>query len=220
MHLTRSRPRRRRALVAASATGVVAAAAIAGSASAHVTIVEQEAAAGAYTVLTFSVPHGCDGSATTGVRIQMPESINTVAPTRNAFYEVEKVMETLDTPIEGNHGESITERVAEVSYTATTPLPDGYRDTFELSLQIPADAPVGETLYFPVVQTCEEVESAWIELPAEDGSEPELPAPGILVTAGASGDGHGDEAAEESGDEATATTAAVTVLETVPATTG
>ena len=42
----------------------------------------------------------------------------------------------------------------------------------------------GETLYFPVIQTCEEGEAAWIEIPAEgeDGEELESPAPSITLT--------------------------------------
>ena len=52
----------------------------------------------------------------------------------NPNWDVEKVMETLDEPIHGEHGE-ITERVGEVVYTAKTPLPDGYRDAFTLSLR-------------------------------------------------------------------------------------
>ena len=45
---------------------------LAAPASAHVTVTPSDTAAGAYVVLTFSVPHGCDGSPTTGITIQMP----------------------------------------------------------------------------------------------------------------------------------------------------
>lgn len=171
----------------------------AGAASAHVTISPGEGAAGSYTVLTASVPHGCDGSATTKVAIQMPEQILAVTPTRNPLWEVEKVMEELAEPVTGAHGNEITERVAQVVYTTDSPLPDGYRDAFELSLQVP-DVP-GETLVFPVIQTCEEGETAWTEV-APEGSdeEPEAPAPLFTVTE-ASGDGHGGGAAEEEAAE-------------------
>ena len=56
----------------------------------------------------------------------------------------------------------------------------------------------GETIYFPVVQTCESGEVAWIEIPEEGADEPEHPAPGITLTA-AVADGS-DEYAEPSGD--------------------
>lgn len=156
----------------------------AGPASAHVSIAESEAEAGAYSVLTFAFGHGCEGSPTSEIRIQIPESTPTVSPTISANWEVAKVMEKLDAPIEAGHGTELTERVSEVVYTAKTPLDDGYRDAFELSLQIPEDA-AGDTLYFPTVQTCSEGETAWIEIP-EDGQDPddlEAPAPQIAIIA-------------------------------------
>lgn len=196
---TITRPRR---LIGGGAVlGALIALSASGSASAHVSIAEDEVEAGSSAVLTFSLGHGCEGSPTTAVRIQLPESIPTVTPTRNAFWDVEKVMTALDTPIEGSHGEQITERVSEVVYMATTPLPDGIRDVFELSVSIAEDA-AGQTLYFPTIQTCETGETAWIEIP-EDGQDPdelESPAPGVLVVeATDGGDGH---------DEPTATTGA------------
>jgi uncharacterized protein YcnI len=172
-------------------------------ASAHVTVSASTTAAGAFTVLTMSVPHGCDGSATTKVAIQIPEEINAVTPTRNPLWEVDKQVEQLDPPVTDAHGNEITERVATVTYTARTPLPDGYRDAFELSLQLPESE--GTTLVFPTIQTCEQGESAWIEVPAEgqDAEELELPAPSLTITA-AEGDEHGSdepvEAAENGSD--------------------
>ena len=138
--------------------------------------------AGEYAVVTIAVPHGCDASSTTKVRIQMPETIPAVTPTINAGWDVEKVMETLAEPIQGEHGE-ITERVSEVVYTAKTPLPDGYRDTFALSIKVPDDA--SGLMFFPTVQICEVGESDWIETPA-DGQDPfelEKPAPFVNVVA-------------------------------------
>ena len=52
-------------------------------AGAHVTVSPSQGAAGSYSVLTFSVPHGCDGSATTRVAIQVPEQILSVTPSVN-----------------------------------------------------------------------------------------------------------------------------------------
>ena len=78
-----------------------------------------------------SVPHGCDGSATTKVAIQIPEDILAVTPTRNPYYDVAKKIEKLAEPVTDAHGNEVTERVASVEYTAKTPLPDGERDAFE-----------------------------------------------------------------------------------------
>lgn len=167
------------------------------AANAHVSIAEGPVEAGSYSILTLGVPHGCDGAATTKVAIQIPEGINAVTPTRNSLYTVEKVMEDLDTPITDSHGNEVTERVAQVVYTATAPLPDGQRDAFELSLQIPEDA-ADTTLYFPTVQTCELGETAWVQIPEEgqDGHDLDAPAPSVDVVAAstAGSHGHGDTA--------------------------
>jgi uncharacterized protein YcnI len=166
-------------------------------ASAHVTITPTTTAASAYTVLTVSVPHGCEGSAATRISIQMPDQINAVTPTRNPLWRVEKEMERLDPPVTDAHGNEITERVATVTYTTDTPLPEGYRDTFELSLQLP-DAE-GTTLVFPAVQTCEKGEAAWIEVPAagQSADDLELPAPLVTITAAEEGAGHGGTGAAD-----------------------
>lgn len=163
----------------------------AASAYAHVGVSADTAAAGAYAILTVSVPHGCGTSPTTKIAIQIPEGINAVTPTRNSFYTVEKIVKTLDKPIVDGHGNQITERVSEVIYTATTPLPADQRDAFELSLKLPEDA-AGTTLYFPIVQTCAEGETAWVQIPAAGQNADDLaePAPAVAVTQASGGD-HG-----------------------------
>jgi hypothetical protein len=119
-----------------------------------------------------------------------------VAPTLHPNWTIEKVTDG--------------DRTAQVVYTAVTPVPDGYRDTIELSLQLPDDA-AGETLAFPVLQTCAEGETNWNEIAEEGAAELESPAPTIVVTE-ATGDeqGHGaasDDPADEHADhdDATAT---------------
>ncbi|MEV0624196.1 YcnI family protein [Nonomuraea sp. NPDC050404] len=153
----------------------------AGTASAHVTVTPSTTAAGSYTVLTFSVPHGCDGSATTSVALAMPEEIIAATPTVNPGWEVEKKMEKLATPVDDGHGGQYTERVDQVVYTAKAPLPDDLRDTFELSLKLPEKE--GAKLVFPAVQKCEKGETPWTEVAADGAEEPEHPAPYIVLTA-------------------------------------
>ena len=169
---------------------------LAAPASAHVTATPSTAAAGAYTVVTFSVGHGCEGSTTTKLEIQVPESVLSVTPSRNPFYDVEKTIEKLDEPVADAHGNEVTERTASIVYTATTPLPDGERDAFELSFQLP-DAE-GETLSFPTIQTCQKGETSWTEVPADgqDAEELESPAPAFEIVAAEAG-GHDDDAAAE-----------------------
>jgi uncharacterized protein YcnI len=160
---------------------VLALAAVPLAASAHVTVTPSGTAAGSYTVLTFAFSHGCEGSPTTAIAIDIPESIASVSPTLNPNYTIEKVADG--------------DRTSQVVYTAITPVQDGYRDTIELSLQLPEDA-AGETLAFPVLQTCEVGETNWNQVAKEGEEEPESPAPVIVVTE-ATGDGHGHGAATE-----------------------
>jgi len=169
---------------------------LAAPAGAHVTATPSTAAAGAYTVVTFSVGHGCEGSPTTKIEIQVPESVLSVTPSRNPFYDVEKTIEKLDEPVSDAHGNEVTERTASIVYTASTPLPDGERDAFELSFQLP-DAE-GETLSFPTIQTCQKGETGWTEVPADgqDAEELESPAPAFEIVAAEAG-GHDDDAAAE-----------------------
>ena len=126
-----------RALAVPALAGVLLTASAA-VASAHVTISPSTGQAGAYTVLTVSVPHGCDGSATTKIAIKLPDDITTVTPTRNPYWTVAVTKQKLAQPVTDAHGNTLTERDATVTYTATTPLPDKQRDTFELSLKLPA----------------------------------------------------------------------------------
>lgn len=188
---------RRFTLPTLSATGALAIVALsAGAASAHVTVTPNTTAAGSYAVLTFSVGHGCEGSPTTKLAIAMPEEIPSVTPTVNPNWTVEKVAEKLDEPIKDAHGNEITERIAQVVYTAKTPLPEGYRDTVELSVQLPEAA--GETLTFPVVQSCAQGQTGWTETAADgqDAEELEHPAPTVTITE-ASGKGHHGGAAAD-----------------------
>ena len=166
---------------------------LASPASAHVTATPSTAAAGAYTVVTFSVGHGCEGSPTTKIEIQVPETVLSVTPSRNPFYDVEKTVEQLDEPVTDAHGNEITERTSTIVYTARTPLPDGQRDTFELSFQVP-DAE-GEVLAFPTIQTCEKGETAWTQVPSDGQDEDELenPAPSFTITPASGGGHHADE---------------------------
>jgi uncharacterized protein YcnI len=157
--------------------------ALAAPASAHVTVTPSTTEAGAAALVTVSIGHGCEGSATTAVEIRIPESVYSVTPTRNPLWDVTVEKEPVVPPVTDEHGTRITDRVSSVTYRTDTPLPDGQRDTFELSLHLPAE--VGSALVFPTIQTCEKGEAAWIEVPADghDADDLALPAPAFVVTA-------------------------------------
>ncbi|WP_309124118.1 YcnI family protein [Arthrobacter sp.] len=188
----------RRTLTAAAATTGLMGLGLAGAA-AHVTIEPDTTSAGAFAVLNVSFSHGCDGSPTNKLTISLPEPLVDAKPEIVPGWTVEKVTEKLDEPLTLDNGSSVTERVGQIVYTAETPVEDGYLQQFDMSVQLP-DAE-GETIAFPVLQSCVEGETDWAEIPAE-GEDPhslEAPAPTITLT-GAEEGGHGEaeEAAVES----------------------
>ncbi|SDS06094.1 YcnI family copper-binding membrane protein [Microterricola viridarii] len=169
------------------------------AASAHVGVTPSDTAAGSYSLLTFSVGHGCDGAATTRIAIDIPESIVSVTPTVNPNWTIEKV----------KTGDGDAARTSQVVYTAIAPLEDGLRDTFVLSAKLPAEA-AGDTLEFPVLQTCTVGETNWNETTVAGEAEPDAPAPAFTLTeASAEGDGHGHGGAttESTSGDASATAA-------------
>lgn len=166
----------RRVVTAAVGLGVLAA--FAAPAAAHVTVSPDEAARGGYAVLELRVPHGCDGSPTVAVAVQIPAGVVSVTPEQVAGWEVETTVGRLAEPYE-SHGETITEGVTSVAWTGG-PLPDDQFASFGLSVKLPDD---GDEVAFPVVQRCVEGETRWIDLPTAGAEEPEHPAPVVTLVA-------------------------------------
>lgn len=177
-----------------------------GSAQAHVSATPTETAAGSYSLVTFSVGHGCDGSPTTAVTITLPDELNSATPTVNPNWTISTATEKLDTPRTLANGSKISERTSSITYTAKTPLDAHERDAFTLSVQLPDSA--GTTLHFPTLQKCETGETNWNEIPAAgaDHDSVEAPAPELTITAAAAGDAHGGH-----GDAASSTEAGAAV---------
>jgi uncharacterized protein YcnI len=187
-------------LVAALGVGLFAAA----PAAAHITIAPAEAPADGYATLQVQVPHGCDGSPTKAIRVQIPESVPSVTPQVHPGWAVT----TKDGPKDAVelHGETVTRGVEEVVWTAADagPLPDGRLDLFGMSVKLPAGK-AGDPVYFPTVQQCVKGEDGWIQIPQPGESEDDLesPAPAVVLTASEGEHGHSDSA-EQAGSTAEA----------------
>jgi uncharacterized protein YcnI len=189
----------RRALSATAVAGGTAALMLAGvtAASAHVGVTPDKTDANSYALLTFGIPHGCDGSGTTKVTITLPDELNDAQPTVNPNWTVEKVVEQLPAPKKLADGATITKRTSKIVYTAKAPLNPELRDALVLSVKLPDAA--GSTLRFPTLQNCEKGQTDWSEI-AKDGQDPhslEAPAPSLTVTAAAAADGHSTHGASE-----------------------
>lgn len=167
-------------------TAVAGLMAIASPALAHIGTNPGEVPAGASSTVGFRVGHGCDDSPTIAVSMEIPAGVTSVVPGAKPGWTIEAETGTLPEPVEID-GETVSEGVVRVEWSGGSLDPHQF-DEFEIRARMP-DAE-GETVYFPIVQTCEEGEYAWIQIPEEGGEEPESPAPGVVLTASA-GDGHG-----------------------------
>jgi uncharacterized protein YcnI len=158
-------------------------AAAASSASAHVTLENRQAAVGSYYKAVFAVPHGCAGSATTKIRVQIPEGVIAIKPMPKPGWNVETVKGKYATVYE-LHGSKLSEGVKEVVWSGGKLADDNYDEFVMASFLTPSLKP-NSTLYFPVVQECEQGVNRWIDIP-RDGQgghdESKSPAPGLKLT--------------------------------------
>jgi uncharacterized protein YcnI len=153
-----------------------------GTALAHVTLETGEAAVGSTYKAVLRVPHGCEGKATTAVRVKLPEGFIAAKPMPKAGWELKTVKGKYAKSYE-LWGEKVTEGVQEVDWIGGN-LPDDYYDEFVLRGTFSGDLVAGETAYFPVVQECEgSAVERWIQIPQAGQSEDDLetPAPGVKL---------------------------------------
>jgi len=150
------------------------------SASAHITLLNREAAIGSSYKAVFVVPHGCAGSATTEIRVQIPEGVIGVKPMPKPGWNVETIKGKYASEYD-LHGAKLSEGVKEVVWSGGK-LPDGHYDEFVVSTFLTGGLKPNTTLYFPVVQECEQGVSRWIDIPAAGGTgHSHSPAPGVKL---------------------------------------
>ncbi len=166
--------------VAIAAASLVAFAAASG-AHAHVTLEQQQAVAGSTYKAVMRVPHGCEGSPTLRVRVQIPDGMVNVKPQPKAGWELATVRGKLPTPVAGDHGTQITEGVREIVWSGGRLLDEHY-DEFVFRGQLPNKP--GTVVHVPVVQECEKGVERWIEIPAAGQKSDDLrfPAPALRLT--------------------------------------
>ncbi len=193
--VTRAR-RLRLPLLAATTTAI--ALCVAGPAAAHIHTDPESVPAGAEATVGFAIQHGCDGSPTTKVEIQLPDGASGIS---------------------GVDGNGFTSSVdGQVVTFSGGELPDGTEASFQVTFTAPnqpGDVPV------KLIQTCAEGVHEWIEVQAEGEAEPESPAPVLTITPAApSATTTTTQAADTTTTApATETTQAVTTTTVAPAST-
>jgi periplasmic copper chaperone A len=185
------------------AIAAVAVLAVAVPASAHVTVNPDEAVQGERARVDFRVPNESDTESTTALEVHFPEDapIGSVSVGKVPGWTAEVTYRTLDAPVQGSHGEEITEVVEVVAWTAdddAAAIGPGEFVEFPVSL---GTLPEVEQIAFPTLQTYSDGEVVrWIELPTEGGTEPANPAPVLtLAAAGSEQDGNGTAGGENAG---------------------
>ncbi|NES14205.1 MULTISPECIES: YcnI family protein [Micromonospora] len=162
---------RRVAVVLVAAAVAIGVAAV--PASAHV-VTTPNTADTKFFHTAFRVGHGCAGSPTTAVRVQIPEGLHLVTPDPVPGWEVQ---------VTRAHGQGHGfGRITEVAWVGG-PLPDHDVQLFGLGFRIGRKAP--EVLWFPTVQQCEVGESDWVQIPpsVEEWHNVPNPAPYVINTA-------------------------------------
>src|SRR4051812_8891779 len=150
-------------------------------ATAHVFLEGKQATVGGSYKAVFAVPHGCAGSPTVRIRVQIPEGVIAVKPMPKPGWTLETVKAGYSASYQ-LHGANITEGVREVTWSGGKLADDNY-DEFVLSTFLAGSLNPDTTLYFPVVQECEQGVSRWIEIP-RDGKplrDSKSPAPGLKL---------------------------------------
>jgi periplasmic copper chaperone A len=146
----------------AVAIGVLLLVLMAAQASAHVTLAEPQGLPAAQYVGHFRVGHGCDGSPTVRLRIELPPEVTDVTPEPLQGW-------TVATEREGS-------RIKAVTWNGGI-LPSDQRGLFTIAMTLPSRE--GQLL-FPARQTCQAGEEYWSEPPPQTGKA-KYPAPILLV---------------------------------------
>jgi uncharacterized protein YcnI len=156
----------------------------ASSARAHVTLENRQATPGSFYKAVFAVPHGCSGSATVKIRVQIPEGVIAVKPMPKPGWNLDIIKGKYAAEYDF-HGARVSEGVKEVSWSGGKLADDNY-DEFVVSSYLTGGLKPSTTLYFPVVQECEQGVSRWIDIPVEGQAghshDEKSPAPGVKLT--------------------------------------
>jgi uncharacterized protein YcnI len=154
--------------------GVLAAALIT-PAIGHVTLEPQEAKIGGGYKAVLRVPHGCNGNATTSVRVKIPEGVIGVKPMPKPGWTLTTTTGKYPKIYKLFHNE-LTEGVIEIGWSGGR-LPDAWYDEFIFTGFLTGDLDPSGKLFFPVVQECEKGMHRWIEIPEAGKSRSDYPEP-------------------------------------------
>lgn len=151
------------------------------AAQAHIVFAEPQAPPGSYYAGFLRVSHGCDGAATTAIRVSIPAAAESVKPQPKPGWTLSVEREPLPAPIKGDGGAEIRDRVVAVTWTGR--LPADQFDQFGIMMKLSAEA--SGPLYFPTVQQCGANSIGWTGIPAAGEAWHSLKTPAPVLNVGA-----------------------------------
>jgi len=138
----------------------------AGPAAAHIVLSQKTFEAGTNFAAFFKVEHGCDGSPTVSLRVEIPDGVSVLElPPKDGW----------TTNAERSNG-----TIKAVSWRGR--LEGGQADQFGVLLKLPSRT---GAIYFPTVQRCAKGEMRWTEIPVgiQTAKDLKRPAPSVELTA-------------------------------------
>jgi uncharacterized protein YcnI len=157
---------------------VVAGFGLAAPALAHVELTVAQSKVSAPYTATFTVEHGCTGSPTLLLRVQIPEGVIVVKPSEKAGWAVSTVSGKFKGTYNYNGGK-VSQGITEVDWSGY--LPDKMTDTFSLDAYLTDALKPNTTLYFPIVQECQVGTNRWIQIPAKGKTEDDYQFPAAAL---------------------------------------
>jgi copper(I)-binding protein len=127
------------------------------------------------------VLHGCDGAATTGIAVTIPDGIVGAKPMPKPGWALAMTKATY-TEAAALHGKPLTEGVKTISWSGGA-LPDDEYDEFVFTAFVTDAVAPGATLYFPVTQSCGPQQIGWTETPQAADARLKRPAPALRILA-------------------------------------
>lgn len=150
------------------------------SAQAHVVLSEPKAIAGSYYKATLRVGHGCSGSGTNALIVQVPAGFEGAKPQPKFGWTITTRKDKLSRPYK-SHGKTVTDDVVELRWTASSKeaaLPDEQFDEFAFMGRLPD---VAGPMWIKVFQACEQGANDWSEVPTSGNSTRGLKSPAALL---------------------------------------
>lgn len=159
----------------------------------HVTLAQAQATAGSGYKAVLRIGHGCEGEPTREVKVRIPVGFVGARPMPKAGWQLQVRRALLASP-ETLHGQTLTEDVAEVTWTAKSLeswLDDAHYDEFVLRGQLSERA---QDMWFEVIQSCPKGQLAWTNRPAAAGDKATpFPAAKLTVKPASAHAGHGHD---------------------------